>query len=89
MADISGGQYLSLPQYEGCFQMPGVHPTTPLIPSPEEDKYTKDEVMEIMQKVMTDQDMMYDKIHQTMDRLFYPLHKIIASIRKTMEEVSV
>ena len=30
MADKSRGKYLTLPQYEGCFQMPGIH----LIPTP-------------------------------------------------------
>ena len=25
MADKSGGKYLTLSQYEGCFQMPGIH----------------------------------------------------------------
>ena len=47
--------------------MPGVHHT--LTPSPEEDIYTKDEVMEIIKKGMIDQDKMYDKMHQTMDTL--------------------
>ncbi|KAF3582786.1 hypothetical protein DY000_02033225 [Brassica cretica] len=73
------------PQYEGCFHMPGVHHT--LTPSPEEDIYTKDDVMGIIKKGKTDQDKMYDKMHQTMDILFYPLHNSIAWISKTMEEL--
>ena len=42
--------------------------------------------MEIMNKAMSDQDKMYDKMQQTMDRLFYPLHNSNAWISKTMEE---
>ncbi|KAG2331729.1 hypothetical protein Bca4012_018717 [Brassica carinata] len=32
MADSLGGRYLSLPHYEGCFQMHGVHPTPLYLP---------------------------------------------------------
>ncbi|WZZ59947.1 hypothetical protein YC2023_060054 [Brassica napus] len=65
--------------------MPGIHliPT----PSPEEYKYTRDEVMEIMKKSMSNQDKMYEKMQQTMDILFHPLHNNIAWISKTMEEL--
>ena len=73
------------PWYEGCFHMHGVHHT--LTPSPEEDIYTKDEVMGIIKKGITDQDKMYDKMHQTMDKLFYALHNNIAWLSKTMEEL--
>ena len=44
MADKSRGKYLSLPQYEGRFQMPEIY----TIPTLEDDRYTRDEIMEIM-----------------------------------------
>ncbi|KAF2587925.1 hypothetical protein F2Q70_00038600 [Brassica cretica] len=50
-------------------------------------KYIRDEVMEIMKKAMSNQDKMYDKMQQTMDKLFYPLHNSIAWISTTMEEL--
>ncbi|KAF2532178.1 hypothetical protein F2Q70_00029631 [Brassica cretica] len=40
-----------------------------------------------MKKAMSDKDKMYDKMQQTIGRLFYPLHNSIAWIIKTMEEL--
>ena len=83
MADKSGGKYLSLRQYEGRFQMPRIY----TIPTPDDDRYTREEVMKIMKKAMSNKDKMYDKMQQTIGRLFYPLHNSIAWIIKTMEEL--
>lgn len=80
-----GGKYLSLPHYEGHFKMPGINPIP--TPSPEDDRYTRDGVMDIMDKAMFDQEKMYNKMQQTMDRLLHPLQNSIAWISKTMEEL--
>lgn len=71
MVDISGGKYMSLPQYERCFQMPRISPTP--TPSPEEDRYTRNEVMEIMKKAMVDHDKIMHLMNQTMYMFFFPL----------------
>ena len=65
------------------FQMREVY----TIPTPDDDRYIRDEVMEIMKKAMSNQDKMYDKMQQTMDKLFYPLHNSIAWPSTTMEEL--
>ncbi|KAF2532181.1 hypothetical protein F2Q70_00029632 [Brassica cretica] len=83
MADKSRGKYLSLRQYEGPFQVPRIY----TIPTPDDDRYTIEEVMKIMKKAMSDKDKMYNKMQQTIGRLFYPPHNSIAWIIKTMEEL--
>lgn len=65
--------------------MTRIHSTSILLP--EDDKYTRDEVMEIIKKATTDQDKMFHQMNQTMDILFYALHNNIAWISKTMEDL--
>ncbi|KAF2552166.1 hypothetical protein F2Q68_00034070 [Brassica cretica] len=65
MADKSRGKYLSLRQYEGPFQVPRIY----TIPTPDDDRYTIEEVMKIMKKAMSDKDKMYNKMQQTIVRI--------------------
>uniref|UniRef100_M4FBX7 Uncharacterized protein n=1 Tax=Brassica campestris TaxID=3711 RepID=M4FBX7_BRACM len=59
MADKSGGKYLSLLQYEGCFQMPGVRPPVHYPPA---RSYSKDNIEELLNDISTSKNIMFDEI---------------------------
>lgn len=63
--------------------MPEVHHT----PSQEEDRYTREEVIKIMQKIMADQNKMFHQMNRTMDIFFFSLQNSIAWISNIMEEL--
>ncbi|KAL0650006.1 hypothetical protein Bca4012_092697 [Brassica carinata] len=47
----------------------------------------RDEVMEMMWKVMKDQDKLFEDFYHKINAIHYPLNNIIAWISKTMEEL--
>lgn len=54
--------------------MPGVNPTQP---NPSyEDRYSRDEVMELMKKVWQDQNKIFEEFYNKIDAIYYSLNII-------------
>lgn len=86
MADCVRGHYLSLPQYERCFQMPRVHHDPPY--EAEHATYMKDQVEEMVAEVYTAQERMFDDFCRKLDATYYPLNNNIGWLSKFMEELA-
>ena len=70
MDDKSGGKYLSLPQYEGCFQMPGVRPPVHYPPA---SSYNKDNIEELLNDISTSRNKMFDEFYENIDDVYFPM----------------
>lgn len=81
MAYKSGGNYLSLPQYEGCLQMPELHLTTHSQPV--------DDVKELIRGVFKAQEKMPDELYQKIDGIYYPLTNSVAWLSKCMDDLQL
>lgn len=80
MENILGGCYLSLPQYEGSFQMPRVHPTPDFPPG--HATYNIDHVKELIIDVSTAYDRMIDEFYKNVDAIYFSLNNSIAWYQK-------
>ncbi|KAG2311912.1 hypothetical protein Bca52824_023469 [Brassica carinata] len=74
MTDKSGGKYLSLPQYEGYFLMPGVYCTPPR--PPVSDTFSRVHVIELLD-IYRAQGWMFEEFYRKIDEIYFSLNNSI------------